>query len=457
MRNYLVVLLLIAQSVFAADPTISGASLSSGTLTITGSNFGSKSTAAPVFWQNFSTTTTGDSVIDAGYADMSAYGAGAWDSVDVDMAKGRQAGLGALKFLTGPGDGNRESFPHVAIQGLDTPELYHSYWFKITRTVSGAATGPFQIKGPRAGNGLWYGDDPKMTSSFYPVADLSTYDYTNLSWRNSSGVELGSIGGQADDNDQFPVPAYKTGWNSAGWNFIQTWEKMNSVGSANGFQRVSINNKAVTGMITANENNQPVLNPGENFNFVYLIPGVDLPASDLSEYELLFAEHYVDTTPQRVMLGNASSLSAVTGGTMCIPTAWSTGITCTAANIPSGYDWAYVTNELGETNATGFAYTAGGGGGDATATPTGVTLTLAASNPVFTASSAATPTIATMTVAANDATFGGSSAATPTNVVSILSASNATASGSAAASTYPAIGPIKRTLKRNIPRTLKRQ
>ncbi len=333
-------------------------------ITQTGTGFGTKASLTPLFWQRFDTTTTGQDERAAGYADMRAYQTGSFTSVSVDMALGPQAGFGALKFLTGAGDVNRESFPHIAIRGLNTPELYHSFWFKISRTVSGSATAAFQIKGPRAGHGASYGDDPKITSSFYPTADLTAYDYTNLSWRDSSHIELGSIGGQADDNDQFPIPAYKTGFDFSGWNVIETWEKMNTVGSANGFQRVSINGSSVTGMITTAENIQPQLNSGENFNYLYLIPGVDLPFTDSSQYQLLFSEHYVDSTPQRVVLCNASTWAACTKRIPLAITAWSdTSVTATMRKVPwattgqTGVVWSFVVN-ASNTADSGVARTA---------------------------------------------------------------------------------------------------
>lgn len=349
----------------AVQPAITSAQLTGSSLAISGANFGTKGSAAPFFYQDF-TTRNGEKDADLllGYANQRAYSSNSYGSVTtVDTSLGRTAGRGALKLdMTA---GAADYFPHVSVNtsntgrgtltSQNTDELYISYWVKFELVSGTPASGMIQIKSARSGSGApttnYYSNYPLLVSSMYVKGDLSSFVGVYQEVRDALGIS--SSGEHFDTTDTAM-------WVKGGWNFVEVWQKYNTPGVANGFFKHKINgvplNKDIAG---ASYDSILLLTSsitGKHFDYTMLAPGVDIPNySSNGKYRLLFSEHYVDTTPQRVMLGNASTLAANTGGLLCPPTSWNNGsLTVTAANIPSSYKWVYVTNSAGETNATGF-------------------------------------------------------------------------------------------------------
>lgn len=361
---------LFAGSVFssiatAAAPTVASAQLSGSSLVITGANFGTKGSAAPFFYQDYKTNhgaANADLLI--GYANQRQYGSGsAGSTTTVDTSLGRTAGRGVLKLdiATGAAD----YFPHISLNtsntgrgtltSQSTDELYMSYWIKFELVSGATGSSMIQIKAPRSGSGAptsnYYTNYPMYVSSFYHKGNMSGYDATYQEVRSSAGIT--SSGEHFDGTNT-------TMWKAGGWNFVELWQKYNTPGTANGFFRYKINGTWINkDFAPASISSILVRLAGDTnkyFDYTMLAPGVDIPGhTSTGKYRLLFSEHYVDTTPQRVMLGNASTLAQNTGGLLCPPSSWSNGsLTVKAENIPAGYNWVYVTNAAGETNATGF-------------------------------------------------------------------------------------------------------
>jgi hypothetical protein len=170
-------------------------------------------------------------------------------------------------------------------------------------------------------------------------------------------------------------------WVPGAWNFVEIWQKYNTPGLSDGFFKYKINwismDKEIDPLSLSSILVRLTGDTAKHFDYSMLLPGVDIPGhSSNSKYRLLISEHYMDTTPQKVMLGNASTLAASKGGLLCPPSSWSNGsLSVNATNIPAGYNWVYVTNAAGETNSTGFPL----GSGSVTAppaAPTGVRATL---------------------------------------------------------------------------------
>lgn len=349
----------------AATPTIASAQLTGSSLVITGANFGTKGSAAPFFYQDFTTNNgVADADLQLGYANQRGYGSNSYGSkTTVDTGLGRTTGRGALKLDIAAGAA--DYFPHIAINtsntgrgtltSQNTDEMYTSYWVKFELVSGTAASGMIQIKSSRSGTGAsttnYYTNYPLYVSSIYPNGNMSGNAYLYQETRDSSNV--------TSSGEHF----YSGGgaWTPGAWNFVEIWQKYNTPGVADGFFKYKINGVSMDKEIDpANISTILVRKSGDSakhFDYSLLVPGVDIPGyTSTSKYRLLFSEHYVDTTPQRVMLGNASTLAANKGGLLCPPSSWSNGsLTVTAANIPSGYNWVYVTNAAGETNTTGFA------------------------------------------------------------------------------------------------------
>ena len=351
--------------VAAAEPTITAARLTGSVLVVNGANFGAKVSAAPFFYQDYTThngEADGDLLL--GYANQRQYSSNSFgSSTTVDSSMGRMAGRGALKLdLTA---GAADYFPHIAVNtsntgrgtltSQSTDELYISYWIKFELVSGTPAQSLVQIKSARSGTGApttnYYSNYPLYVSSLYPRGDVTAYAATYQEARDSSNVV--SEGEHFDASDTAM-------WVSGGWNFVEIWQKYNTPGVADGFFKYKINGVSINKEIAASGYNAiKVRQSGEgdkHFDYTMLVPGVDVSGhSATSKYRLLFSEHYIDTTPQRVMLGNASTLAANTAGLLCPPSSWNNGaLTVTASNIPAGYQWVYITNSAGETNATGF-------------------------------------------------------------------------------------------------------
>lgn len=340
-----------------ATPTISNAVLVGSTLTVTGSNFGSKSTPGFLFKQRFNSTSNGDTKQDCGYADIP--GLAGSPEAEVDMTDGVLSGCGCLRYDTGPGDAEFESFPHIMYGEPDATfeadEVYHSFYFKIVQATGSGGAATSQIKGCRSGSGLGYNDNPKITYSIYMYRDVATDGYYsfNSNYRPTSGVDT-FLG---EDVSSGTMNAF----NKTGWNFLEVWQKYNDVGDTNGFQRIWINGHQASINSESLEARTLIT---EFINFVYLFPGIDLPYGGTNEYTIKFADHIIDITPQRVAIGDASTKSACTKFHFCEASSWATGTAvANTFNLPAWATHVYIFNENKEFNATGFEI---GGGSPAT-------------------------------------------------------------------------------------------
>jgi hypothetical protein len=302
-----------------------------GGFVINGTGFGTKSAAGPFFWQPFSTNDGETDVTVVGYADQAEFEANPYAStIEVDTAAGRAAGLGALKLLMDFTAGERAFFPHVAVDASNTgagamgsEQLYFAFWARITRT-SGTNTGVIQVKGPRAGYATstsvdYYSSPPRYTPSYY-VGGAGGYLYTYQEAVDSTGTPDG-----AAEHFNFDAPT----WNTAGWNFFEGVMKLNTPGVADGLQQLWINGFDVTTGFPEGENTdqirvREVVDAAKQFKFMFLIPGLDLNSmTGAAAYEALFAEHYIDTTAQRVVLTDNATYASSTKFAVQVCDTWS--------------------------------------------------------------------------------------------------------------------------------------
>lgn len=415
MRKYLFALLLIAQSAFSATPTISSASLSGSTLTISGSNFDTKTTAAPHFFEPMTSVSDGVSQSSLGFYDNNnneTKGAFA-------IVSGDGVGVGAKSlFKTIAGSGLADNggwFPHLGVTlPANTTQAYASFDIKIRPTLGtnpDITKGSLQLKGPRAGVYFGAGSDNQDNYNAQPHLASTLFIKPNGAW-SSGGDSNGNtsyayaeqppspdIDGDIGSGHVGTAALYPDNWSTwDGWNHWEVYFKFNTAGSSDGEITYWVNGKQIQSYTAVNARSSS----SQYLQYMTIWPGFAFMHG--IDWDFFVSRVYIDTTQARVRLGNASTLSACTNLFIVPSSSWASGsITANTAAKPSGYDWVYVTNSTGETNVSGFAYSAGG---DATASPASVTLT----------------------AAANDPTYAVSSSITPSNVVSILSVSNASAS-----------------------------
>lgn len=308
-----------------------GSAASGASLTINGAGFGTKSAAAPFFWNPFSTNNGSTDMAGEGYASAQlGFGANAYGSTaSIDTAAGRGTGKGALKLtMSFSGAGDRDYFPHLAVdssnQGrgaMNSQQLWFSFWFKLVRT-SGTDTARIQIKGPRAGYAPststdYYSSPPRFTPSYY--VQSNGYGDAYMEVVRSDGVPDGA--------EHFSSTS--PNWSASGWNFIEGWLKLNDIGSSNGFCLQRINGVDITAGFPDNSNSRAITAriSGETsklFTFMFLIPGLDLPGRTAScAYQAFFAEHFIDTTSQRVVITDNLTYGSSTKWAVQPCTSWS--------------------------------------------------------------------------------------------------------------------------------------
>ena len=290
------------------------ATVSSGasSLTITGTGFGSSPGAAPFFVQKYLTNNGATDASLVGYASaQGAFGSNSYGSTMAINTTAGRGGRGAIVMTMSftPG-GDRDFFPHLAVdtsnQGrgaLSSQTLYYAYWVKLNRT-SGTDATTYQIKGPRAGyasstSANYYGEQPIYKVSHWANGD-GTYAYTYQ--------EVVPTDSSYDNSEHFNFDS--PSWRANDWNFVEGYMRFNDIGSANGvyYQRINGvdinvgfpdagNSRAITARVSGESS--------KLFNFIFLTPGIDCPSTTAAVgLTLSFSEHYVDTTPQRVVMAN---------------------------------------------------------------------------------------------------------------------------------------------------------
>jgi hypothetical protein len=255
--------------------------------------------------------------------------------------------------------------PHLGVSTLpaNTQGVFVSFWIRVINTTGGTLSGILQWKGPRAGV---YGANPQHPAENYaanPKLSSQMYIQTDGLWTDRDAPDGTRTGGWTDASaasgqtgglsDIWFNSTYPSTFNFyTAWIQRDTWLKFNDIGQANGEVNEVINGAQVQNLKNlANRHSA-----SESMQYLQVIPSLQFTRT--KAFEIRVSRIYIDTTPARVYLGNASTLSAVTGRFILPPTAWSNGSinAAKATNIPAGYKWVYAVNSAGEVNANGFAF-----------------------------------------------------------------------------------------------------
>jgi hypothetical protein len=340
-----------------AAPSISSAVKVDNEIIIYGAGFGSKSSAGPTFFQPFTDLAEDDTPDDAGFDSWVDRGGEVVTLLD---------GVGGGSLRADPELANN-AFPHVGrYLPSGTQEVYLRFYFKLYQNATPPLIDGAQLKFARAG----------VSSGIGPVED-----YYMAASKFSQSLYIGSANSLGensvmfewrDTEDTHTYYPEDTGGGGSGvatseldtstWVYAEVHYKLNDVGVANGIGRTTLNG--------FDWHNRTALEPrtssGEDIDYIQPIPSIDLGQDDqLDDYDYAISRVYIDTgadSAAHVYLCNTSTAAACTKKFVLPPTAWTSGtdITVTAENIPSGYNWVYVTNAAGEVNSSGFAYTTPG-------------------------------------------------------------------------------------------------
>lgn len=340
-----IALLALWQTAHAA-PSVSGVSgtLTSGqAVTVSGADFGAKTTAAPLKFDQFE-GTVGESMVDRGW---SAYG-GATATVSASRAHGgTRSALSPLPAGTEAFDG-----AYLPLSNLTT--VYSSIWFYWDRVPSGAATGGEIFKWIRISAAASPGTDPyhgvpQFRSQAQPAGAGWCYDELNP---NDS---LGGSGFVQTDCAIFPT--------RNDWTRMDVLYTLSSPpGTANGTLRTWYNGTLSmdqVGVVTRASGIADSLTS-------ILLPQMASLAGSSSSYEFSVDDVYIDSTPARVEICNASTFAAASHCEVQPATSWAASsivITLNRGSFgASDTAYLYVLDSSNAPNSAGFAVTFGTAG-----------------------------------------------------------------------------------------------
>lgn len=294
--------------------------------TFAGTGFGTKSPAAPWKWDDFDSGTPGQT-IGNGWSVYNAYG-GQIPTYTTEQ----QRTPGSISTKQGP-EGNSSLYA-TGFPGTGNAQLYISGWFYGTKTGPSRSNkfmnfdaGGWQHPEVRSGGDTWY------------WSDTVACDTGGTSPMRPTGI---------------PDP-----YNTGQWH---RWEWYVQLGSNGTFRtyRNGVLEAEVAGDYSFN---------GCSLNSIYMSSywGQNYSPTPESYHSAYWDELYIDVTPARVELGNASTYAASTHREIQIPTAWSDGAVTVKINqgsFPSNSTvYLYVTDRNGAVNQIGQPVTLGAGGG----------------------------------------------------------------------------------------------
>lgn len=339
----LVTCMLVFDAKVYSQPRITGLSgtlIHKATLTISGSNFGTKPTAAPLRYDDFSAGTNG--------AVLSG-----WDLYSSGGSSGRPAysnavtrpneNLSARADFTG--SNYNSSFGWLNKSPAFTTAYVDFWWY-------------YDAVHPYSRNHKWI--------RFYGSWDNNTQDrFMNIYCDTSSG------GGETTHYDAGNgsytkwIDNYGPVYFGKHWRHFQWWMNIGTAGSANGTSKIWYDSTLVD-----NATNVNLWGAGLNpYNTLWIGHYLGHDAAGCPTYgdaNSYFANVYVDTTMARVQVCSGSTWASPGQCEIQIPSAWSTSaITVTLnqgglASLTNQY--LYVVDSNGNVNANGFQLVPTGGG-----------------------------------------------------------------------------------------------
>lgn len=338
-----VVIIAIAGSA-SAEPiigSVSGAFSNQSSIAISGSNFGSKSSAAPAKWDDFSNGTDGSNVAN-GWT-LSANTTNPKYSTTYLRTNYRNKDMSVHLGFTG-GQYRCQIMHSFGTIPPDPQRIYVTFWSYLYEP--GGSTANF--KAMRIyGNGS---DETYMPpgASFAEGSQIGTYPNTVMGVYDSNLSETGKT-----VHANYSMPRSQ-------WNRIEYYVDSGTQGNTDGKVQLWTNG-ILRGQI--NPPTRPFLIDSARFVRVDIGQYYDGSGSGMDHY---VSDAYIDTTLARVEIGNAATWSGCTHREIQIPSAWDpsgTFITVTVnqgafANGDTAY--LYVVDSNGQVNTQGFQITIGG-------------------------------------------------------------------------------------------------
>lgn len=352
-------------SIATGSPNITGAVIGGSNMTITGTGFGTKATAAPTYFKSWNGVAPGT------LATNPSVGLDRYHTDNPQPSMSSYAGIGGNSlYVPHPIPAGADEGYSMHLQKIvpDCTELLMSHWMRITCSNPSILTGTVQIKGHRVGIGTStdasanYGNiNPRMgwtswrrptTLAFPTIAQDNKPEYWGTAANGSAHPATGY-----DQRNNFTDMAY------GAWLYTESHFKWNDLGDNNGFIRMSYNNKVCIDTLLKGVTIDIRSSAGHVIRNAQLHPGIQsINATGTNpSFDVWYSRPFIDTGADcqaRVFLGNASTLANCTGRFMVPATSWAgTSIAVSdCVDIPTGYDWVYVVKADG-TISNGFKYT----------------------------------------------------------------------------------------------------
>jgi len=343
-------------AVAAAAPSISSTSGTfshDNSVTISGSGFGSKATAAPIRWETFEDGQVGTNIETTSYWDAETPA----KTTFADSSAIRRTSVSPIyiHWLSNQAyPNNTRPFHRDNIGFASTGKAYVNMWLKIDFR-DGVDTGyDPQIK--------LYGIHPNTDHSSCPL--LMDYVFTNLDWNGSEAVYYSVFW-----NDYGSWDSVYFGGGSVAehyWVNYQIVYEMSDVNTANGRYWVYHQRTPSSGGAYYKQGEDDAVTYGSSdteglvdcLSLGYLT--VNGP-TDTSSY---WDDIYIDKYFARVEVGDASTYDGCSHREIQIPTSWSSSSVAIDVNtgaMSSGTAYLYVIDDDNVPNSTGYQITIGGG------------------------------------------------------------------------------------------------
>lgn len=357
----LLLFILFVNNAFSAPEVISiaGTLTEDSNISISGSDFGTKSSAAPKKWDNFENGINGNTLYSVDNSWCVYAGNDGTCATTGGVLYNSSYFHGGL-LSVGVSITNGESFDSNFYKFTASDEAYVTYWW---RTANGGVDDTTIIKMTRlnssstaGGGGVYNGDGNTSMGGTY-----------NLAHGDLAELYVAYNDGDTDEAglNYMSTPVVNT------WTRVELYKKLSTAGVANGvfFAKIygrdeHIDNAAMTRA------------SGYSFQLDTILLGTMDGSDGNHSYEIYIDDIYIDTTRSRVEICNESTWNSRSHCEIQIPSAWSTGSIAITVNRGSfgTSDSAYLFVIDSDGNASdGYPITFGETYG--TATATGVTIT----------------------------------------------------------------------------------
>jgi hypothetical protein len=332
---------------------VSGVVANGQTVTVSGSGFGTKPTAAPLVWEDFSDGQANGLTLH-----------GSINTANTTDLRHQFATRNARADFKAPGPGHYYSYDAAA-----APKWFTQYWIKL---ASNWQFGSAAYPGP--GDGLanikFWRNFPLGSRNFTNV-DVVLHGFAGYSWKYA-------IAHEGSTNETFiqGLGDFRETFTNGNWHCVQVEYGENSaVNATDGVFKVWVNGRSIVNLTNV------VTNESSDGAWVAKRPYVigfydswspsDAPVSNMYAY---YSDIYVDNVWSRVVVANAPTYATATLRELQKPTAWATG--AVTFNVNQGAfatgqaAYLYVVDSAGRVNATGLPLTIGGGTTTAPKAPT---------------------------------------------------------------------------------------